>query len=210
MKVSRVQEDATGCTYGLLADVVECVGCCVDNLALNLVGPTSVVPQTSSSSSYIDVLGHGEGLAVVEGLDSGEKIGILEEQVGKLDKKLSAVLGCLLPPGPVEGLAGRLDGDVNILLAGLLDLCDNLFCGRVDNVESLAINRLDELVVDEAVACVSRRNKQWCSRLRASEAGGANLQTSGLVVLARLGSLELHRNVRHVVLLLIGYQENKM
>lgn len=46
--------------------------------------------------------------------------------------------------------------------------------------------------------------------LRSSEAGGANLQTSGLVVLARLGSLELHRNVRHIVLLLIGYQENKM
>jgi hypothetical protein len=164
VKVSRVQEDATGRTYGLLADVVECVGCCVDNLALNLVGPTSVVPQTSSSSCYINILGHAEGLAVVEGLDSGEKVGILEEQVGKLDKKLAAVLGCLLPPGPVEGLAGRLDGNVNILLAGLLDLCDNLFCGRVDNVESLAINRLDELVVDEAVPRVSRRNKQWCSR----------------------------------------------
>ena len=164
MKVSKFQEDATGRTYGLLADVVECVGCCVDNLALNLVGPTSVVPQTPSSSCYIDVLGHAESLAVVEGLDSGEKVGILEEQVGKLDKKLSAVLGCLLPPGPVEGLAGRLDSDVNILLASLLDACDNLFCGGVDNFEGLAINRLDELVVDEAFPRVSRRNKQWSSR----------------------------------------------
>ena len=153
-----------GGTYGLLADVVECVGCCVDNLALNLVGPTSVVPQTSSSSRYIDVLGHAEGLAVVESLDSGEKVGILEEQVGELAKKLSAVLGCLLPPGPVEGLAGRLDGDVDILLAGLLDVCDNLFCGRVDDLEGLAINRLDELVVDEAVPCISRRKRQWCPR----------------------------------------------
>lgn len=79
MKVSRVQEDAIGRTYGLLADVVECVGCRIDNLALNLVGPTSVVPQTSSSSCYIDVLSHAEGLAVVESLDSGEKVGILEE-----------------------------------------------------------------------------------------------------------------------------------
>ena len=164
MKVSRVQEDAIGRTYGLLADVVECVGCRIDNLALNLVGPTSVVPQTSSGSRYIDVLGHAEGLAVVEGLDSSEKVGILEEQVGKLDKKLSAVLGCLLPPGPVEGLAGRLDSDANILLASLLDACDDLFCGRVDNFEGLAINRLDELVVDEAFPRVSRRNKQWSSR----------------------------------------------
>jgi len=151
--------DLTADTNRLLADVVECVGCCVDDLALDLIGPTSVVPQTSSGSRYIDVLGHAEGLAVVEGLDSSEKVGILEEQVGKLDKKLSAVLGCLLPPWPVESLAGRLNGDVNILLAGLLDVCDNLFCGRVDNLECLAVNGLDELVVDE--------------------------ETSGLVVLAR-------------------------
>ena len=155
MKVSRAQEDAAGRTYGLLADVVEAVGCCVDDLALNLVGPSSVVPQATSGGGNIDVLGHAEGLAVVESLDSGEKVGILEEQVGELAKKLSAVLGCLLPPGPVEGLAGRLDGDVNILLGGLLNTADDLLSGGVDNIKGLAVNGLYELIVDEAGRAVS-------------------------------------------------------
>jgi len=131
------------------------VGCCVDNLALNLVGPTSVVPQATSGSGYINVLGHVEGLAVVESLDCGKQVGVLHEQVGELDEKLSTVLGCLLPPGTVECLAGSLNGDVDILLGRLLDGCDDIFCGRVNDLEGLAVNGLDELVVDEAVPRVS-------------------------------------------------------
>ena len=148
-----------GGTYGLLADVVECVGCCVDDLTLDLVGPASVVPQATSGSGNINVLGHGEGLAVVESLDSGEKVGILEEQVSKLDQKLATVLGCLLPPGTVEGLAGSLNSDVDILLGRLLNACDNLLCGRVDDLKGLSVNGLDELVVDEAIPIISSRKE---------------------------------------------------
>lgn len=56
-------------TYGLLADVVEAVGCCVDDLTLNLVGPSSVVPQATSGGRDIDVPGHAECLTVVESLN---------------------------------------------------------------------------------------------------------------------------------------------
>lgn len=115
---------------------------------------------------------------------------MLQEEIGKLDKKLSAVLRCLLPPWAVEGLAGGLDSDVDILLGRLLDGCDDLFCGRVDDLEGLAVNGLDELVVDKAVPRVRSCGLEWGSRTPV--AGGIDLQTSGLVVLARLGSLELH------------------
>lgn len=182
----------TSRTYRLLANVVECVRCCVNNLTLDLVGPASVVPQATCGGRDIDILGHGEGLTIVKSLDSGEKVGILEEKVGKLDKKLSTVLWCLLPPGAVEGLAGSVYGNVYILLAGLLDLCNNLFCRGVDNVKGLSVNRLDELVVDEAVPRISSRKKTVeLHESRQPEAGRVNLQTSGLLVL-QLGSLELH------------------
>jgi hypothetical protein len=115
---------------------------------------------------------------------------VLEEEVGKLDEKLSAVLGCLLPPWAVECLASSFDSDVDILLGRLLDGCDNLFCGWVDDLKGLAINSLDELVIDEAVSCISGCGKQLSSRTPVADS--VDLQTSGLFVFARLGSLELY------------------
>jgi hypothetical protein len=161
MEVSKAPASRNECTYGLLADVVECVGCCVNNLTLDLVGPASVVPQATSGSGNVNVLGHGESLAIVESLDSGKEVDVLQEEVGKLNEKLSAVLRCLLPPWTVEGLAGGLDSDIDILLGRLLDGCDDLFCGRVDDLEGLAVNGLDKLVVDEAVPRVRSWRKQW-------------------------------------------------
>lgn len=137
-------------TYGLLADVVEAVGCCVDDLTLNLVGPSSVVPQATSGGRDIDVPGHAESLTVVESLNRGEKIGILLKEVGELDKQLSSVLWCLLPPWAVEGLACGSDSNVNILLGGLGNIADDLLGRWVDDLEGLAVNGLYELIVDEA------------------------------------------------------------
>jgi hypothetical protein len=152
-------------TNRLLADVVEAVGCCVDDLALNLVGPSSVVPQATSSGGNIDVLGHAEGLAVVESLDGSNEVGILLEQIGKLVKQLSPVLWCLLSPWAVEGFAGGSNSDVNILLGGLLNTADDLLSGGVDNIKGLAVNGLYELIVDEAGRAVSAGtcNRQYRS-----------------------------------------------
>lgn len=52
-------------TYGLLADIVESIGCGVNNLALNLVCPTAVVPQAAGTSANI-TLSHGDGLSIVQ------------------------------------------------------------------------------------------------------------------------------------------------
>ena len=134
---------------GLLADVVEGVRGGVDGLALNLVGPTAVVAQAAGAHADVD-LGHVDGLAVVERLDGGEEVEVLLEQLREAVQQLAAVLRRLLPPGALEGLAGGGDGDVDILLGGLLDGADDLFVGGVDDLEGLAVDGLDELVVDEA------------------------------------------------------------
>jgi len=60
------------------------------------------------------------------------------------------LLGGDVPPASLESLAGGGDGDVDILLAGLVDAADDLFVGGVDDLERLAVDTLDELVVDEA------------------------------------------------------------
>lgn len=77
----------------------------VDGLALDLVGPTTVVAQAADNSANI-TLGHGNGLAVIEGLDSGEEIGVLLGELSKLDEQGATGLGGGLLPLALKGLAG--------------------------------------------------------------------------------------------------------
>lgn len=178
---SHMKHSTFQATYGLLLDVVESIGACVDDLALDLVCPTTVVSQAARCSSDV-TLGHCEGFAVVERLNSSEEIDILVKEVRELDQQLATVAGGNLPPWALECLASGGNGNVNVLLRGLMDLADDLLVGRVDDVELLAIDTLDELVVDE--------------------------QTSGLLILARGRRLEL--NGSHVwILSVLGYQKRK-
>jgi hypothetical protein len=137
-------------TDRLLADVIEGVGACVDDLTLDLVCPATVVPQAASGGRDIDALGHTKGLSVVESLNSSEQVGIFFEKVGELHEKLSTVLGSLFPPWAIEGFACGIDGDIDILLGSLLDRADNFLGRGVDDLKRLAIHSLDEFVVDEA------------------------------------------------------------
>lgn len=52
-------------------------------------------------------------------------------------------------PGALQSFAGSLDGDVDILLRGLVDGDNGLLVVGVDGLEGLALDTLDELVVDE-------------------------------------------------------------
>ena len=98
-----MHSQARGCrksihtTNGLLLDVVESVGSSVDDLAGNLVCPTTVVSEAANAHADVD-LGHGDGLAVVERLDGSEEVDVLLEQVGEVCEQLATVLGCLLSP----------------------------------------------------------------------------------------------------------------
>jgi len=136
-------------THWLLPDVVEGVGVGVDNLALDLVCPTTVVSEAASAESNVS-LGHGEGLAVVQALYSGQCVEVLLEEIGELGQELASILWGLLPPWALEGFAGSGHCNVDILLGGLVDRGDDLLVGGVDDLEGLAVYSLDELVVDEA------------------------------------------------------------
>jgi len=132
------RDDLTADTKRLLLGVVECVGGSVDDLALDLVRPTSVVPQGSGAHAHV-TLRHGDGLAVVKRLDGGEDIEVLVEQVAELVQQLSALLGINLPPRALESFPCSGDGNVDILLGGLVDGADDTLVGGVYDLKGLAV-----------------------------------------------------------------------
>lgn len=121
----------------------------VDGLALDLVGPAAVVAEAADDGADV-AAGQGDGLAVVERLDGGQEVHVLLAQLGQLDQVDAALLRGGAAPDAIKGLARGGDGDVDILLGGLVHGADDLFCGRVDDLERLLLDTLDELVVDEA------------------------------------------------------------
>ena len=60
------------------------IGIRIDDLALDLVGPASIVSQASSSSSYI-TLCHRESFAIVKRLDASNEVDVLLDQIGEVD-----------------------------------------------------------------------------------------------------------------------------
>lgn len=171
-------------TYRLLLDVRESLEVGLADLAVDLIGPTTIVSQSRGAVGNIG-LGHGDRLSVVKRLDSGEQIGVLLELERQVHEQLAAVLGSDFPPLALESLAGSGNGKVDILLGGLMHGADNLFGGGVDDLEGLAVNALHELVVNEAVCGV-------CGQ-RGIESGrgiGEGLQASRLLVLAGVRRVE--------------------
>ena len=145
---------------------MEHVWCNVDGLAHNLVGPTSIVPDARSHGTDVS-LGHRDGLAVIERLDGGEEGEILLNEVGKLGHVNTALLGCDLTPGPLEGLACGSDGNINILLSGLGHRGDDFLRSWVDDLKGLLVNTLNPLIVDEPDAIVSchELHDWYCPRI---------------------------------------------
>lgn len=128
---------------------MEHLGVDVNRLSVNLVGPAGVVADALDDGTDV-AAGHGDGLAVVERLDGGNEVGVLLNNVGELHKHDGTAVRRDLGPLALKGLAGGLDGNVDILLGTLADRGDDLLGGGVDDLELLLVGALDPLVVDEA------------------------------------------------------------
>lgn len=122
----------------------------INRLALNLVGPAAIVPNATNNGANIST-SHGDGLAIVKGLDGSKELKVLLDQVGKLKQQVSTLLRGNLAPRALEGIASSLDGNVDVGLGGFVDGADDLLGGGIDDLKGLLLDTLDELVVDEAV-----------------------------------------------------------
>jgi hypothetical protein len=172
-------------THRLLLDVVERVVRRVHDLSLNLIRPSAIVPQAAGAGANI-ALCKRQRLAVVQRLDGGELQQVALKQVRELDQHAAAVARADLAPGALKGVARGLDGEVDIFLGCFLDRADDGLIGRVDDLEALALDALDELVVDEAVACPVRLG--WLDGWRST------LQSCWLFILACGGGFNLDRH----------------
>lgn len=136
-------------TYGFPAGVVEHVGVNVEGLASDLVGPATKVSQDTDNGTNVTA-GHGDGLAIVQGLDGGQEIGVLLDNVGELENHGATGLRSDLLPCRLKRQTGGGNCGVDILFGGLADRGDDLFGGGIDDLELLLVDALDPLVVDEA------------------------------------------------------------
>jgi len=67
-------------------------------LTIDLVSPSSVVPEALDGHSNVNVSGNGKGLAVVEGFQTSQLVGMLFNQISQLVQQSGTlVTGCLRP-----------------------------------------------------------------------------------------------------------------
>lgn len=121
----------------------------VNGLALDLVGPSTVVSDAPSNGANVS-LGHGDGLSIIEGLDSSKNVQVLLHNVGKLHQHVRTRLRSNLLPYCLEGFSSRGDGYVDILFRGFANRRNDFLGGGIDDFKFLLVNALNPLVIDEA------------------------------------------------------------
>ena len=121
-----------------------------DGLAVDLVGPAGVVAVGLDGQRQVGVERIAVGLAVVERFEGGQLFLVLLDEVGELVEQPAAFGGAHLRPGAfLEGLAGGLDGEIDVGLVALGDLADGLAGGGVEGGEGLAGDAVEPFAADE-------------------------------------------------------------
>ena len=116
---------------------------------VELVGPPRVIEEVRRGERQVDVARLLDRLAAVHRLEDGELAGALLESAGDPVEVLRPLAARQVAPPRCERVAGRGHGELNVLLAGLGHLGENLFRGRVDRGHVAPAPRLDELAPDE-------------------------------------------------------------
>ena len=116
---------------------------------VELVGPARVVEEPRGHQRDVDVARLADRLAVVERLEHGELAGAFLQDARDAVEILPALARRHLRPDPVVRAARGLHRAVDVGLAGLADLGEHLFGRGADRLERTAVDRVDELAVDE-------------------------------------------------------------
>jgi hypothetical protein len=81
----------------------------INNLALNLIRPPTIIPQRIRTHAHIP-LSKRKRLTIIQRLNRRKLFNVLLKQVGQLEQQLATVLGRHLSPFALKGCACRLDG----------------------------------------------------------------------------------------------------
>ena len=119
-------------------------------LAVDLAHPAGVVAERRRRRGDVDVAALHEGLAVVQGLELRELVGVRLDEIGDLQEEALALgrrdMG---PAALVEGAARRAHGSLDVFGTSLRHARQHLACGGVRRLEGLPRRRLHPLPVDQ-------------------------------------------------------------
>jgi ParB family chromosome partitioning protein len=111
----------------------------VDRVALDLGGPAGHVVEQVRRQRHVGGERDADRLAVVERLQLGELLGILENEVADLPDEPASFRGChAAPRAAVECLAGGADGAVDVFGVSLGYVGEGFPGSRVRGLECLA------------------------------------------------------------------------
>ena len=128
----------------------------LDDLAVNLVGPATIVAESSGGlgslhispsatafgnrDTHVKALGSTESLAVVESFNGSQNVDITLNQLGDLDENLAALKARHVgTPSGVECDASGIESLVDIGFSALDDLGDLFAIGGVDDTALLVL-----------------------------------------------------------------------
>jgi hypothetical protein len=116
---------------------------------------------SQAALSIVDVsLGHGHSLSVIQSFDGSQYFNISLEQICQPDEQATAIRwGCLAPCALESGTSG-LDGDVDILRCSFMHGCNDFLGGRIDGLKCLALEALNEFVINEPVQVRCRNARE--------------------------------------------------
>ena len=103
----------TANTDRLVSGVVESLMISVDDLAVDLVCPSSVISQAASCCANI-ALGYGKCLTVVKCFDRGKRIDFLFKKIRELGQQSASICGSGRVPNCVESFSCGGHSDVDI------------------------------------------------------------------------------------------------
>ena len=118
-------------------------------LAVDLRRPAAVVAIDLAGHRHVDVLRLGERLADVEGLDGGELLGVLVDEVGEPEQAAAAGARVEVAPDVLEGGAGGADGPVDVGRRPRGDGGEHLAGGRVERLDGGVGLGVDPVAADE-------------------------------------------------------------
>ncbi len=113
---------------------------------MDLVRPAGKVPVVVHAQRNVGGPRQGQGLAVVQGLEHGQLLGVLLHQVRQLEENAAAFPPAHLAPRPaLKGVPGGLDRQIDVFLVGRRHFRNDLLRPRVDRLEGLAAQRVRKL-----------------------------------------------------------------
>ena len=119
-------------TDGFSACVGQVVASDGDRRAMDFVRIAGVISQAIEDQDQVPVASFIERLAIVEAFESGQFVDVFLDQVGQPVHQLSSVPSVHTGPGAlVEGPAGGLYGQIDVLFVSLGDLANHLFGRRI-------------------------------------------------------------------------------